>query len=425
VTARRTQRGLDWLNFFVADLQTGFGPFIAVFLTTHKWTQLDIGLALSVGSIAAMASQVPAGLLVDAMPDKRLAAGLALAMICAAAALIGSWPALGPVLLAQALHGIASCMLNPSIAALTLGLVASSAVAARLGRNAGFAAAGAAAGAGLMGAVGTFVSSRAVLFLAAGLCLPALWMLRHLRGAGHPIAHHAHHRPAHKVAVAEAPALILSPPSEPWRRVLLDRRLIAYLGCIVLFHLANAAMLPLAAIEVTKRVGDQANLVIAACILVPQIIVAVLASQVGKWAQRWGRRPVLLLGFAALPARALLLAYVDNPLLIVVVQALDGLGGSAFGVMTPLIAADLSGRGGRFNLRMGLFGLAVGAGATVSTSLAGWAATRYDSDAAFLLLAAAGAAAVLMVALAMPETRPARKPKAAKTARRRPAKSSA
>ncbi|HTN12234.1 MAG TPA: MFS transporter [Acetobacteraceae bacterium] len=404
----RIHRGLDWLNFFVADLQTGFGPFIAVFLTTHKWTQLDIGLALSVGSIASMAAQVPAGVLVDAMPNKRLAAGIALAGICTAAMLIGFLPQLAPVLLAQALHGMASCMLNPSIAALTLGLVASSAVAARFGRNAGFAAAGAAAGAMLMGAVGSFLSNRAVLFLAAALCLPALWMLRHLNHSGRSAA-----------APAEEPAMILVPPDEPWRGVLADRRLLAYLGCIVLFHFANAAMLPLAAIEVTKRVGNDANLVIAACILVPQIIVALLAARVGSWAQLWGRKPILLLGFCALPARALLLAYVDHPALIVVVQALDGLGASAFGVMTPLIAADLSGNGGRFNLRMGLFGLAVGLGATFSTSVAGWAASTYTSDTAFHLLAVAGAAAVLMVAFAMPETRPRQ------TAPARPATSAA
>lgn len=413
----RIHRGLDWLNFFVADLQTGFGPFIAVFLTSHKWTQLDIGLALSVGSIASMAAQVPAGVLVDAMPNKRLAAGFALVVICVSAMLIGLLPALGPVLLAQALHGMASSMLNPSIAALTLGLVASSAVAGRLGRNAGFAAAGAAAGAALMGAIGTWVASRAVLFLAAALCLPALWMLRHLGGVGRFTPSRA--AASRAAEPTEAPAAILAAPHEPWRGVLADRRMIAYLGCIALFHFANAAMLPMAAIEVTKRVGDDANLVIAACILVPQIIVASLSAKVGNWAQRWGRRPILLIGFCALPARALLLAYVDHPALIVVVQALDGLGASAFGVMTPLIASDLAGPGGRFNLRMGLFGLAVGLGATFSTSLAGWAATAYNSDAAFLLLAAAGFAAVLMVAFAMPETRPAQ------TAPARPATSAA
>lgn len=388
MTPRRVERGLDWLNFFVADLQTGFGPFIAVYLTNHKWTQLDIGLALSVGSAASMASQIPAGVLVDAMGNKRLAAGLALAAICISAVLIGASPTMLPVLLAQVLHGAASCMLNPSIAALTLGLVAGSAVAERLGRNAGFAAAGAAVGAALMGGMGAVMSSQAVLWLAAALCLPAMMMLRHLRpGTAHP--------------VAEAPA------TEPWRRVLSDRRLLAYLACVMLFHLANAAMLPLAAVEVTKRAGNSATLVIAACILVPQVMVAVLSPRVGRWAEIWGRRPVLLLGFLALPARALMLAWVDHPGMIVLAQALDGVGASAFGVMTPLIAADLSGPGGRFNLRMGIFGLAVGLGATMSTTLAGVVAVAFTNDAAFLTLAACGAAAVAMVALVMPETRPA------------------
>lgn len=402
MTSRRVQHGLDWLNFFVADLQTGFGPFIAVYLTSHKWTQLDIGLALSVGSAASMASQVPAGLLVDAMASKRLAAGLALAGICLAALLIGAAPLLLPVLLGQALHGLASCMLNPAVAALTLGLVAGNAVAERLGRNAGFAAAGAAGGAALMGLVGSTLSSRAVLFLAAALCLPAMAMLRRLRPS------------PGEAAIAAAP---LQPAREPWRHLLAHRAMLAYLVCIVLFHLANAAMLPMAAVEVTKRVGASASLVIAACILVPQVIVALLSPRVGRWAERFGRRRVLLVGFLALPARALALFWVDQPSLIVLAQALDGFGASAFGVMTPLIAADLSGPGGRFNLRMGLFGLAVGLGATLSTAMAGWVAERYDSDTAFLALAACGGMAVLAVALAMPETRPAPRVGPTQTAR--------
>ena len=61
VTAASAGSGLDWFNFFVANIQTGFGPFIAVYLTTQGWTQTQIGLALSVGTLAAMASQLPAG----------------------------------------------------------------------------------------------------------------------------------------------------------------------------------------------------------------------------------------------------------------------------------------------------------------------------------------------------------------------------
>ena len=66
--SRKSERGLDWFTFFVADIQTGFGPFLAVYLTTQKWNQADIGLILAVGSIAGLASQLPGGWLVDLVP---------------------------------------------------------------------------------------------------------------------------------------------------------------------------------------------------------------------------------------------------------------------------------------------------------------------------------------------------------------------
>ncbi len=390
MASRRALRGLDWLFFFVADLQTGFGPFIAVYLTRNSWTQAELGLALGVGSASAMLTQVPAGVVVDAMRDKAGAASAALVGIAASAILLASSPAFWPVLLAQATLGFASCMLNPALAALTLGLVSTAAVAERLGRNARFAAIGSAVGAAIMGACGTFGSARAVFWLAALLCVPALLALRLLQG---------------QIRTAPPPR-ISETPREPVRAVLLDRRLLAYVGCTLLFHLSNAAMLPLAAVEITKRADQAASLIIAACILLPQLLVALLAPLAGRAAQRWGRRYVLLVGFCALPARALALAFVTDPLWIVPVQAFDGLGGAAFGVMTPLVAADISGDGGRFNLRMGILGLAIGVAATVSNTLAGAIATALGTQTAFMALALAGFCAVLTVGFAMPETRP-------------------
>ncbi len=391
MTPPRALRGLDWLFFFVADLQTGFGPFIAVYLTVHHWTQAQLGLALGVGSAAGMLAQVPAGVLVDAMRGKAVAAALALAGIAGSAALMAWSPEFWPVLLAQSLHGFASCMLNPALAALTLGLVAGTALPERLGRNARFAAIGSAIGAMLMGACGTYVSTQAVFVLAALLCVPALVALRALgTRIGTP-----------------APALLTEPEQQPIRDVLLDRRLIAYVGCTLMFHLANAAMLPLAGVEITKRADEHASLIIAACILVPQFGVALLSPLAGRMAQRMGRRAVLIVGFCALPARAILLAMVTDPLWIVPVQALDGLGGAVFGVVTPLVAADLSSGHGRFNLRMGILGLAVGVAATISNTAAGAIATELGTQTAFSALALAGFCAVLTVALVMPETRPA------------------
>lgn len=390
-------RALDWLNFFVANLQTGFGPFIAVYLTTDKWTQSQIGVALSVGSAVSMLGQVPAGALVDAVARKRLAAAVALGAIALSALLLALWPDRLPVMLAQAMHGFGSCILVPAIAAITLSRVGRRGFAERLGRNARFAAIGNAVGAGLMGAIGSYLSSQAVFWFAAVLSLPALAAVRAM--------------PPRNPSLGSDP--VAAPPDG--RRgagwwVMLDRRLLAFTLCIVCFQLANAAMLPIAATEVTRQAGDFANLVIAACLVVPQAVVALFSPWVGRFAERRGRRPMLLFGFLALPLHGLLLATLASPPLIVASQVLDGVGGAVIGVLLPLVAADLTRGTDRFNLCMGTIGLGVGVGATLSTAMAGGLATRYGNSVAFLALTLAGAVGALIVALAMPETRPEDEP---------------
>ncbi|HTH62957.1 MAG TPA: MFS transporter [Paraburkholderia sp.] len=391
----RSLRALDWLNFFVANVQTGFGPFIASYLASHKWTQGEIGLALSVGTISAMVSQVPAGAAVDAMRNKKGAAAWAIAAIIVSAMLLALSPTVVPVMAAEVAHGFASCMLVPAMAALSLALVGRSNLGDRLGRNARWASIGSAVAAGLMGLFGEYFSPRSVFWLTAALALPALVALGMIEQPG--IA-----------AAARGPKAAPSPEKrETLIELLRDRRMLTFAACVVLFHLSNAAMLNLAAGEVTAGMGDNVQLVIAACIIVPQAIVALMSPWVGRTAQRWGRRPILILGFSALPVRALLFAAVANPYFLVPVQMLDGLSAAVFGVMLPLIAADVAGGKGRYNLCIGLFGLAAGIGATLSTAVAGFIADHLGNTFSFVCLAAAGVAAVLLVWFAMPETREA------------------
>ena len=158
--SRRSQRGLDWFVFFLADAQMGFGPLVAVFLTTQKWTQVDIGLVLTVGSLVALAGQIPGGALVDAARSERVLAAWAVGAIGASAFLIGAWPVFAAVLTAKLLHSAASCVLGPAIAAISLGLVGHAAISERLGRNARYAAVGAGLAALAMGAVGYLISNR-------------------------------------------------------------------------------------------------------------------------------------------------------------------------------------------------------------------------------------------------------------------------
>jgi MFS family permease len=134
VTAR-SLRALDWLNFFVANVQTGFGPFIASYLASHKWTQGEIGMALSVGTISAMVSQVPGGAAVDALRNKKGAAAWAIFAIIFSAVLLAASPTVLPVIAAEVFHGFASCMLTPALAAISFALVGRANLGDRLGRR--------------------------------------------------------------------------------------------------------------------------------------------------------------------------------------------------------------------------------------------------------------------------------------------------
>jgi MFS family permease len=296
-----------------------------------------------------------------------------------------------PVLAAEVLHGFASCMLGPAIAAISVMLVGPAGLGARLGRNARYGSVGNGLAAAAMGAVGTYISNQAVFLLTALLTLPALWALTLI-----------HSRPE----VGEAAVPVPTERSRGIADLLLDKRLLVFAACAMLFQLSNAALLQLLGGAETALNGADATLVIAACIVVPQLVVALFSPWVGRAADGLGRRPLLLLGFAVLPLRALIFAATASSWVIVPVQALDGVSGAVLGVMVPLVAADIAIGSGRFNLCLGAIGLAGGIGATLSTALAGWVADAHGQAAAFIGLAAVGVAGVLLVWLAMPETRP-------------------
>ena len=393
----RTLLGLDWLNFFVANFQTGFGPFISVYLTGVGWTQGAIGAALSAGTVAGMVSQIPGGMLVDAVRNKRAAASAAILAIMVSALLIALWPALLPIALAEILHAFASSVLGPAIAALSLALVGLGALGERLGRNARYLAIGNAFAAGLMGTFGYFVGERAVFLLTAALAIPALAAIEMMRNAD-----------LARGEIQTGPAPTSKPESagSSWR-FLRDRRLLVYSACAGLFQLGNAAMLPIAAGMVTKQAGSEASLVIAACIVAPQAVTAAISPWAGRSAEGWGRRPILLLGFAVLPVRGMLFAGISDPYLMILIQLLDGLSAAALGVLTPLIVADITRGTGRYTTALGMVGLAIGGGATLSTTVAGVITDAFGAAAAFVGLAAVGFCATVLVWIVMPETKPA------------------
>lgn len=395
----RSGIGLNALNFFSAAVQTGFGPYVAVWLIQQGWSQTDVGFALSIGTLAGLVGQLPGGWLIDAVHWKRPVTIAALAVTGVAALTLAFLPDRGPVWLAEALHALAACIITPAIAAITLRLCGHTAYSERLGMNGRYSSLGTAITAGLLGLVAWALPEQAVFVVTALLVLPAIWALSLIRqddcaeGETHAAIKHPKDRPRHR---------------RPWH-IFQEPGLHAFAVCAILFHISNAAMLTIALNALSGHVRNT-DTIVSAAILIPQLVGAAISPYLGTLAQRLGRRPVLLGGFAALPLRGLLFAalFATHPSAIplLVFQVLDGVSASVFGLMVPLVAADVTRESGYMNLAIGSVGLAVGIGATISTTLAGWMADNAGLPAALMGLALVGAGAVVLAWRTMPETNP-------------------
>jgi MFS family permease len=390
-------RGLDGVNLFLAGALSGFGPYVAVYLAEQKWTQQSIGFVLTAGGFAGLLSQLPGGALLDAIRSKRIAVALGAGMVAAGALIIEVWPSFPLVLAALVLQGITGGFLGLAITAISLGLVGNAALAERLGRNQRFASAGGVLATGFMGFIAYFLSYRAIFMVAAALVLPLLLALSRVQPSD------IHFGRASCIPDHQGP----SPPARARLRSLWKiRGLLIFAGCVFLFQMANASMLPLASEAFAYNEEALSSLIVTALIMVPQVIVAIMAPWAGRRANTWGRRPLLLVGFTALPIRALVFAWTTNPTILIVAQILDGVSGTMLGVLTALTVADLTAGTGRFNLAQGFVGTISGIGASLSTTLSGLVAANLGRAAGFLGIAAVALAALLLLWSLMPETHP-------------------
>jgi MFS family permease len=390
-------RGLDAVNLYLAGALSGFGPYVAVFLADQNWTQQNIGFVLTAAGFAGLLSQLPGGELLDTIRSKRIVVALGAIIVAAGALSIALWPSFPPVLAALALQGFTGGFLGLAIAAISLGLVGHAALAERLGRNQRFAAMGGVVAAGLMGLIGYVLSYRAIFLAAAALVLPLLAALGRIQPSD------IHFGRASCAPVQQGPS---APQRAPRRSLWKNRSLLTFASCLFLFQMANASMLPLAGEALAYGKGAYSSLIVAALIMVPQLIVALMAPWAGRRANTWGRRPLLLIGFGALPIRAFLFAWTSDPTILIAAQVLDGISGMMLGVLTALTVADLTRDTGRFNLAQGFVGTIAGIGAALSTTLSGVVAENLGRAAGFLGIAAVALAAVLLLWLRMPETNP-------------------
>ena len=389
-----TLRGLDWLNFLLADVQSGVGPFLAICLAGYRWNEESVGLALTIGGIAGILTQTPAGGLVDLLRAKRALVGVAVAALAAGALLIALFPSFWPVMGAQVLIGGTSSVFLPAICAMSLGIVGRAAFDSRQARNQTFNSAGNVIAAVSMGLLGYFVSNRSIFFFVAVFAVPTILVLLMIRPAeiDYELARGA--RDDGENAKVESVWILFR-----------DRTLVLFLVCAVMFHFANAAMLPLLGEMLAKGRGRSSMLFMSACVVTTQLVVTLLASWSGRKAGTWGRKPLLLIAFGILPLRAVFYTLTPNTTLLVAIQVMDGIAAAIFGVVSVLVIADLTRGTGHFNLTLGAIATAVGIGAALSQVIAGSIVHHVDFRAGFLFLAAVALAAFAILYRFMPETR--------------------
>ncbi|ALI10667.1 MFS transporter [Pseudomonas sp. FW300-N2C3] len=397
---RRNNLSLDGLNFFLADVRDGLGPYLAIYLlAVHRWDPASIGVVMTVAAMAGLVAQAPAGALIDRVRSKRAVVAVAALVVTLGCLVLPFTSSFGLVALTQAIGAVAASVFAPAIAAISLGITGAKAFTRRTGRNETFNHAGNACAALLAGGFAWLFGPIAVFYLMAAMALASIVAVSCVSAEAID----------HDVARGLEAGQLVHGPVPSTLRVLLDNRtLLLFAICCGLFHLANAAMLPLVSQKLAQANVHLATPLTSACIVAAQLVMVPMAWLVGVKADAWGRKPLLLAGFLILPIRGVLYVLSDDPYWLVAVQLLDGIGAGLFGALFPLVVKDLTQGTGRFNVSLGVLSTVFGLGAALSNSLAGFVVQGAGYSAAFLTLAAIAALAFGLL-LAMPETfRPSR-----------------
>ncbi|MCF5705763.1 MFS transporter [Pseudomonas syringae] len=393
---RRNTLSLDSLNFFLADVRDGLGPYLAIYLlAVHHWDPASIGVVMTIAGIAGLVTQAPAGALIDRTTYKRAVIAAAALLVTLSCLVLPFTSSFTLVALTQALSSVAASVFAPAIAAISLGITGPRAFTRRTGRNETFNHAGNACAALLAGGFAYLFGPVAVFYLMAVMALASILAVSfvsaeaidHDVARGFDASHKAHDG---------APSVL--------KTLLSNKPLLLFGICCALFHLANAAMLPLVSQKLSQINMQMATPLTSACIVAAQLVMVPAALLVGMKADVWGRKPLLLAGFLILPIRGVLYTLSDDPYWLVAVQMLDGIGAGLFGALFPLMVKDLTQGTGRFNVSLGALSTMFGLGAALSNSLAGFVVHTSGYSAAFLTLAGVAAVAFCLLWVAVPET---------------------
>lgn len=388
-------RALDCLNMFIGDVLGGLGPYLAAYLRSSRhWDQASIGAALSAMGIATILTQTPAGALIDRLRQKRILMCFAAGLMSLSCIAITCFDQFHAVITAQILYGVGAAIAGPCIVAISLGLVGHKKFAPRIARNEALNHVGNVSAAVLAGFAGYMFSPSWIFYLVAVFGLASIIATCFIKECDidHDVARGAQDEDSCKMKVSLAVLFF-------------DRRIVAFALAVFLFHLANAAMLPLAGQYLSEGRPKEAPVWISVCIIAAQFVMIPVSIMAGKLVQTWGRKPVFLIGFSVLPIRGILYTLSNSPFLVVPVQLLDGIGAGIFGVLASVIVADLTKGTGHYNITRGMIITSQGVGAALSNLLAGWVVLKAGYSIGFMSLAFIGLVGLLLCSFGLPETR--------------------
>ncbi|KQP50535.1 MFS transporter [Methylobacterium sp. Leaf108] len=397
----RSLRGLDALNFFLADVRDGLGPYLAIYLIAVRgpdqgWNEATTGLIMTIAGIAGLIAQTPAGALIDRSSHKRaivIAGALAVTASCLTLPFVSNFYVVAAT---QSVAGIAGAVFPPALAAITLGVVGPKMFAKRIGRNEGFNHAGNAVSAAIAGSTAYFFGPIVVFWLMAVLAVLSVGAM--LMVSADAIDDDLARGLDEKAGQSDEQASGIG-------ALLQNRYLMLFAVLAAIFHLSNAAMLTSVGQLLTKLAGkESATSLISVCIVAAQFVMVPVAVFVGAKADAIGRKPIFLVAFGVLALRGALYTVSDNPYYLVGVQLLDGVGAGIYGALFPIVVADLTRGTGRFNVSQGAVATTQGLGASFSATLAGLIIVSAGYSTAFLVLAGIAAAGFVLYLVAMPET---------------------